>query len=149
MFGYYLYASTCEERVRVYTSRNLVNWTYEGYYTKGRDVYFAYAPEVVYWRGSFYMITSPNGNGHFILQSDNPLGPFELITKNFGHSIDGSFYKMDDGKMMMLFPDNWIIKSAILDEKTMLPVGIASTTGATLKHWTEGLGLFRWAIGIT
>lgn len=140
---YYMYASTCEERVRVYTSRNLVNWTYEGYCTKGRDVYFAYAPEVVYWRGSFYMITSPNGNGHYILKSDNPLGPFELITKNFGHSIDGSFYKMDDGRLMMLFPDNWIIKSAVLDEETMLPPTAASSTGATLKHWTEGPGLFR------
>lgn len=140
---YYMYASTCEERVRVYTSRDLVDWTCEGYCTKGRDVYFAYAPEVVYWRGSFYMITSPNGRGHYILRSSDPLGPFELITENFGHSIDGSFYKMDDGKLMMLFPDNWIIKSAVLDENTLLPARTASSTGATLKHWTEGPGLFR------
>ena len=140
---YYMYPSTCEDRVRVYTSRDLVNWTYEGYCTKGRDVYFAYAPEVVYWRGRFYMITSPQGHGHYILKSDSPLGPFELITGNFGHSIDGSFFKHDDGQLMMLFPDNWIIKSAMLDEKTMLPSRLASTTGATLKHWTEGPGLFR------
>ena len=140
---YYMYPSTCEDRVRVYTSRDLINWTYEGYCTKGRDVYFAYAPEVVYWRGSFYMITSPSGHGHYILKSDSPLGPFELITGNFGHSIDGSFFKHDDGQLMMLFPDNWIIKSAMLDEKTMLPSRLASTTGATLKHWTEGPGMFR------
>ena len=140
---YYMYPSTCEDRVRVYTSRDLINWTYEGYCTKGRDVYFAYAPEVIYWRGSFYMITSPSGHGHYILKSDSPLGPFELITGNFGHSIDGSFFKHDDGQLMMLFPDNWIIKSAMLDEQTMLPSRLASTTGATLKHWTEGPGLFR------
>ena len=140
---YYMYPSTCEERVRVYTSRDLVNWTYEGYCTKGRDVYFAYAPEVIYWRGSFYMITSPQGHGHYILKSDSPLGPFELITNNFGHSIDGSFFKLDDGQLMMLFPDNWIIKSAMLDEDTLLPSKLSSTTGATLKHWTEGPGLFR------
>lgn len=140
---YYMYPSTCEERVRVYTSRDLVNWTYEGYCTQGRDVDFAYAPEVVYWRGSFYMITSPRGNGHYILKSDSPLGPFELITGNFGHSIDGSFFKTDDGQLMMLFPDNWIIKSAMLDEETLLPGRTVSTTGATLKHWTEGPGLFR------
>ena len=140
---YYMYPSTCEDRVRVYTSRDLINWTYEGYCTKGRDVYFAYAPEVVYWRGSFYMITSPRGAGHYILRSDSPLGPFELITENFGHSIDGSFFKMDDGKLMMLFPDNWVIKSAILDEETMLPSRLASSTGATLRHWTEGPGMFR------
>ena len=140
---YYMYPSTCEERVRVYTSRDLVNWTYEGYCTRGRDVDFAYAPEVVYWRGSFYMITSPRGNGHYVLKSDSPLGPFELITGNFGHSIDGSFFKTDDGQLMMLFPDNWIIKSAMLDEETLLPGRTVSTTGATLKHWTEGPGLFR------
>lgn len=140
---YYMYPSTSEERVRVYTSRDLVNWTYEGYCTQGRDVYFAYAPEVVYWRGSFYMITSPRGAGHYILKSDSPLGPFELITDNFGHSIDGAFFKLDDGSLMMLHPDNWVIKTAMLDEETMLPARLSSTTGATLKHWTEGPGLFR------
>ncbi len=140
---YYMYPSTCEDRVRVYTSRDLVHWTYGGYCTKGRDVYFAYAPEVIYWRGSFYMITSPRGAGHYILKSDSPLGPFELITGNFGHSIDGSFFKHDDGQLMMLFPDNWVIKSAMLDENTLLPSRLSSTTGTTLKHWTEGPGMFR------
>lgn len=140
---YYMYPSTCEDRVKVFTSRDLVNWTDAGYCTKGRDVYFAYAPEVIYWRGSFYMITSPQGHGHYILKSDSPIGPFELITGNFGHSIDGSFFKTDDGQLMMLFPDSWIIKSAMLDEKTLLPSKLASSTGATLKHWTEGPGLFR------
>ena len=140
---YYLYPSSCEDRVKVYTSKDLVNWKYEGYCTKGRDVYFAYAPEVTYWRGHFYMITSPNGGGHYILKSDSPLGPFEPITKNFGHSIDGSFFKLDDGRIMILYPDNWIIKSKFLDENTMLPENLASSTGATLRHWTEGPGLFR------
>ncbi|MBQ4619808.1 MAG: family 43 glycosylhydrolase [Clostridia bacterium] len=140
---YYLYPSSCEDRVKVYTSKDLVNWKYEGYCTKGRDVYFAYAPEVTYWRGHFYMITSPNGGGHYILKSDSPLGPFEPVTKNFGHSIDGSFFKLDDGRIMILYPDNWIIKSKFLDENTMLPESLASSTGATLRHWTEGPGLFR------
>lgn len=140
---YYMYPSTCEERVKVFTSRDLVHWTDAGYCTKGRDVDFAYAPEVIYWRGSFYMITSPNGRGHYILKSESPLGPFKLITGNFGHSIDGSFFKTDDGRLMMLFPDDWIIKSAMLDEQTLLPSKLASSTGATLKHWTEGPGLFR------
>ena len=140
---YYMYPSTCEERVKVFTSRDLVHWTDAGYCTKGRDVDFAYAPEVIYWRGSFYMITSPNGRGHYILKSESPLGPFELITGNFGHSIDGSFFKTDDGQLMMIFPDDWIIKSAMLDEQTLLPSKLASSTGATLKHWTEGPGIFR------
>ena len=140
---YYLYPSSSEERVRVYTSRNLIDWTYQGYCTTGRDVYFAYAPEVVYWRGSFYMITSPEGKGHYILKSESPLGPFVPITKNFGHSIDGSFFKTDDGRLMMLFPKDWVIQSTLLDETTLLPARSSSSTGATLRHWTEGPGLFR------
>lgn len=140
---YYLYASSCEDRVRVYTSRDLVHWSWEGYCTEGRDVYFAYAPEVVYWRGSFYMITSPQGNGHYILQSDSPLGIFRPVTGNFGYSIDGSFFKLDDGRLMMLFPNSNIIKSSVLDEETMLPSGLMSSTGANLRGWTEGPGLFR------
>ena len=140
---YYLYPSSCEDRVKVYTSKDLVHWKYEGYCTQGRDVYFAYAPEVTYWRGHFYMITSPNGGGHYILKSDSPLGPFVPVTKNFGHSIDGSFFKLDDGRIMILYPDSWLIKSKFLDESTMLPENLASNTGATLRHWTEGPGLFR------
>ncbi len=140
---YYLYASSPEERVRVWTSRDLLNWTFEGWCTQGRDVDFAYAPEVIYWRGSFYMITSPRGAGHYILKSDDPLGPFEPITGNFGHSIDGSFYKLDDGQLMMLCLEDWKVKSVLLDENTLLPGRTKSDTGATLRHWTEGPGLFR------
>ncbi len=35
---YCLYASACEDRVRVWTSRDLVNWNFEGWCTQGRDV---------------------------------------------------------------------------------------------------------------
>lgn len=140
---YYLYASTCEDRVRVYTSANLIDWTYQGYCTQGRDVYFAYAPEVVYWRGDFYMVTSPGGNGHFVLRSESPLGPFTKITGNFGYSIDGSFYVLDDGQLILLHPDSQIIKQSYLDPDTLLPSGPMLSTGATLRHWTEGPGLLR------
>lgn len=140
---YYMYPSSSEAQVRVYSSRDLVNWTYHGYCTSSNDVYFAYAPEVIYWRGSFYMITSPKGHGHYILKSKSPLGPFESITKNFGYSIDGSFFKTDDGQLMMLYPEGTEIKSTVLDEKTLLPGYLSSSTGATLRHWTEGPGLFR------
>ena len=140
---YYMYPSSSQSQVRVYTSRDLINWTYQGYCTDSDDVYFAYAPEVVYWRGSFYMITSPEGKGHYILKSDSPLGPFTSITGNFGHSIDGSFFKTDDGRLMIFYPDSWIIKSVFLNEETLLPTGTATSTSATLKHWTEGPGVFR------
>ena len=31
---YYLYASSCEDRVRVYTSRNLIDWEFRGWCTE-------------------------------------------------------------------------------------------------------------------
>ena len=140
---YYLYASSCEDRVRVYTSRDLISWEFQGWCTENKDVYFAYAPEVVYWRGDFYMITSPNGGGHYILKSDSPLGVFRPVTGNFGYQIDGSFFVEDDGRLMILFPEDSQIKQTYLNPDTMLPNGIKYSTTATLRHWTEGPGLFR------
>ncbi len=140
---YYLYASSNEERVRVWTSRDLVDWTFEGYCTEGTDVAIAFAPEVTYWRGSFYMITSPEGQGHYILRSDDPLGPFRKVTGNFGHAIDGSLYPLDDGRLMLLYPEAGYIRTVLLDEETLLPAGESRNTGTTLIHWTEGPGLFR------
>lgn len=140
---YYLYASSCEDRVRVYTSRDLINWEFQGWCTENKDVYFAYAPEVIYWRGDFYMITSPNGGGHYILKSDSPLGVFRPVTGNFGYQIDGSFFVEDDGRLMILFPEDSQIKQAYLNPDTLLPNGIKYSTTATLRHWTEGPGLFR------
>ena len=140
---YYLYASSCEDRVRVFTSRNLVHWEFRGWCTENRDVYFAYAPEVVYWRGDFYMITSPGGGGHYILKSDSPLGVFRPVTGNFGYQIDGSFFVCDDGSLIMLFPEDSQIRECRLNENTLLPDGVKFSTSATLRHWTEGPGLFR------
>ena len=60
---YYLYTTGAEE-IRVYESEDLVHWTFKGHCTQGGVGRIAYAPEVFYWRGAFYMITSPSGNGH-------------------------------------------------------------------------------------
>ncbi len=140
---YYLYPSSCENRVRVYESVDLVHWEYKGYATEGDDVYFAYAPEVVYYDGSFYMCTSPEGKGHFILKSESPLGPFRPVTDNFGHSIDGSFWITDDEDLFFLYPGENRIHSARLDPATMLPSLRKVDLNATLHGWTEGPGMFR------
>lgn len=140
---YYLYASSNGERVKVFQSSDLVNWTDEGYITEGRDVNYAYAPEVTYYNGSFYMATSPSGNGHYILKSDNPLGPFELITDNIGHRIDGSFWITDDDRVLFYYPEGSHIYLTEMDPDTMLPLREKSRLNATLKWWTEGPGIFR------
>ena len=37
----------------------------------------AFAPEVIYYKGWFYMCESRRGQGHFLFRSANPNGPFE------------------------------------------------------------------------
>ena len=140
---YYLYTTGAEE-IRVYESEDLVHWTFKGHCTQDGEGRIAYAPEVFYWRGAFYMITSPSGNGHYIMRSNSPLGPFRRVTENFGYSIDGSLFAADDGKLYMLnLPGNKNIGVVEIDEKTLTPKGVNKSTGVTLNHWTEGPGLIR------
>ena len=140
---YYLYTTGAEE-IRVYESEDLVHWTFKGHCTQGGVGRIAYAPEVFYWRGAFYMITSPSGNGHYIMKSDSPLGPFERVTENFGFSIDGSLFAGDDGRLYMLnLPGNRSISITEIDENRLTPKGVNKSTGVTLNHWTEGPGLIR------
>lgn len=140
---YYLYTTGAEE-IRVYESEDLVHWTFRGHCTQGGVGRIAYAPEVFYWRGAFYMITSPSGNGHYIMKSDSPLGPFERVTENFGYSIDGSLFAGDDGRLFMLnLPGNRSIGITEIDENKLTPKGVNKATGVTLNHWTEGPGLIR------
>lgn len=75
---YYLYCSTKDRRIgiKAWSSDDLVNWRYEGLVTEEPVSEGAYAPEVVYWNGAFYMYTSPAGKGHYVLQSNKPTGPF-------------------------------------------------------------------------
>lgn len=105
---YYLYCSTLDSElgVRAYKSADLIHWTpitgeglREGYVSQDPVTKAAYAPEVYYWNGTFYMYTSPAGSGHYILTSDKPEGPFVKATNNFGMSIDGSVLIDDDESM--------------------------------------------------
>lgn len=144
---YYMYPSSAigdgvEMAVKVYESEDLVNWTYKGLAATGKEVAGAYAPEVVYYNGTFYMAESPEGKGHYILASDSPTGPFKPITDNFGRKIDGSFYVGDDGELYFLYPSNNMIQIAPMNEETMLPE-VETSLPATLNGWTEGPGLFR------
>lgn len=140
---YYLYTTGSAE-IRVYESDDLVSWKYRGACTNRGQGQYAYAPEVFYWRGMFYMITSPMGNGHYIMRSDSPLGPFDRITDNFGFSIDGSLFAGDDGTLYMLnLTGNNSVGITEIDPETMKPKGVNKSTSVTLYRWTEGPGVFR------
>lgn len=148
---YYLYMTTGGGYVRCYKSRDLLNWeaATEG---PGNGICYKsssgnnigstpYAPEVIYYNGNFYMVTSPSGNGHYILVSESPEGPFQDITGNFGKSIDGSFF-IDEDEQAYLFTAGG---SAIMGYKLSLdPDNISfedyamSYSESHIGGWNEG-----------
>lgn len=145
---YYLYCSTLDTQtgVRAYKSENLIDWTPvagqglpEGYVSTDPCTKAAYAPEVYYFNGTFYMYTSPGGNGHYILTSDSPEGPFVKATNNFGLSIDGSVFIDDDESMWFTYASSGGIRMAKMDN--MLSVNALSTpqlNETSIGGWTEG-----------
>jgi xylan 1,4-beta-xylosidase len=135
---YYLYCSTKDRRigVKAWSSDDLVSWRYEGLVTEEAISEGAYAPEVVYWNGAFYMYTSPAGKGHYVLQSDKPTGPFVKKTENLGLTIDGSVFIDDDGKWFFTHAKSGgIMASPMSDPYTIEP---GKQLNASLGHWTEG-----------
>lgn len=112
---YYLYPTTNGRAVRCYVSSDMFSWEPVDNGVNGRGYCYKYskdgiaapkdgtpfAPEVIYFNGMFYMITSPSGKGHYILSSERPEGPFNVITENVQRSIDGSFFITDDERILM------------------------------------------------
>lgn len=143
---YYLYCSTKDYQtgVRGWVSEDLINWTQmtgegldTGYVSNDSCTLSAYAPEVLYWNGYFYMVQSQGGNGHYILRSSLPEGPFTAITGNFGESIDGSFFVDDDETIYLLRASNTGIRIVQLNDS--LEVETSRTLdNTTLGGWTEG-----------
>lgn len=140
---YYLYVSTVDDQtgVKVWSSTNLVDWTYRGLCSTDAITKAAYAPEVVYWNGMFYMYTSPGGGGHYVLTSSSPTGPFIRATSNVGMGIDGNVFIDDDGK--------WYFYGTGSDQIVARPMPTPTTfgspilTGLTMAGWTEGSTTFK------
>ena len=109
---------------------------YEGLATEEPISEGAYAPEVVYWNGSFYMYTSPAGKGHYVLQSDKPTGQFVKKTDNLGFTIDGSVFIDDDEKWYFTHAKfDGIMASRMSDPYT---IEADKQLNTSLGHWTEG-----------
>ncbi|GGG06885.1 hypothetical protein GCM10010912_59440 [Paenibacillus albidus] len=136
---YYLYVSTVDDQtgIKVWSSADLLNWTYQGLCATDPITKAAYAPEVFYHvDGNFYMYTSPQGGGHYVLKSSSPLGPFIPVTGNVGMGIDGSVFIDDNGQ--------WYFYSTGSDQITIRPMssptsfGAAVSSGLSMAGWTEG-----------
>lgn len=135
---YYLYPSAAAGfNMKVYRSENLVDWVDLGEICDDGTTIGAYAPEVKYYNGRFYLCTSPSGNGHYILSSDKPEGPFKLETDNFKMNIDGSFFIDDDGKWYFFNAASKNIEGRSMSSPTEVD-GDVVRLGTSLNHWTEG-----------
>lgn len=140
---YYLYVSTVDDQagVKVWSSTNLVDWTYRGLCATSAVTKAAYAPEVVYWNGMFYMYTSPGGNGHYVLSSASPLGPFAPQTGNLGMGIDGNVFVDDNGQWYFYSTGANTINARPMSSPTSF--GSVTATGLSMGGWTEGSTTFK------
>jgi len=150
---YYMYPSSGVAEngisgVKVFESDDLVNWTYKGFALEAAEATQAYAPEVIYHNGWFYMCQSGNkGTGHYIYKSESPIGPFQAVTGDFEYGIDGSLWLDDDGNLFFLYAKSKSIRVVPIDQSTMTPpnqTNIHKVLTASMNGgWVEGPGLFR------
>lgn len=133
---YYLYCT--RPGVPCWSSENLIDWKPEGFCVPEEEFpgLVPFAPEVVYWNGTFYMYTSPHGLGHYVLTSACPAGPFHKITGNIGHSIDISVFIDDDGAWYAYWADDRGIVGCKMNSPTEF--GEEVLVGAFMHGWTEG-----------
>ena len=161
---YYLYPSTSDpcDGIKVFESDDMIHWTYRGLAVAESEItsHGAYAPEVVYYNGYFYMCQSRGGQGHYIYRSESPTEGFTLYSRsdtgeegdigygNLGMGIDGAFFVDDDGKIYLMHTSTpaGLKVNEITDIDDIRPSTIGKTQelgDANLRHWIEGPGIFR------
>lgn len=135
---YYLYPSSGTQQISCYTSTDLVHWEGPVICADDPALTNAYAPEVVYYNGYFYMYTSPNGQGHYALQAESPTGPFTLITGNEGRNIDGDVFIDDDGQWYFLTSGGTCITRYAMTSPSSFGAEQPVTAASMFNSWTEG-----------
>lgn len=148
---YYLIVSTksMETGVMGWKSKDMLTWEKvqaeglpEGYVSVDDSTFTAYAPEVIYKDGYFYMCESRRGQGHYILRSRSPEGPFVKYVDNFGERIDGSFFLDDDETLYFLRANTDGIRINKMDDDFNI-VGKVNLENTMIGGWTEGPGLIK------
>lgn len=154
---YYLYSTTGGRYVKGYKSADLMDWEpvdngelKEGYvYSYNDDSSNVkpadptpFAPEVIYRNGKFYLIASPSGKGHYVLESNSPEGPFTCISNNIGLGIDGSYF-IDSDENVYLYGSGLKVYAMEDDMKTIMKNDDNSDammvlTDCRVGNWNEG-----------
>lgn len=139
---YYMYSSSRDVEIKCWKSKDLIHWSEAIVCSTDPTVKNAYAPEVVYWNGVFYMYASPQGNGHYVLTSNSPTGPFVPVTGNLGKKIDGSVFIDDDSKWYFYHANSAGIQGCAMPNPTTFgqSVGLNAQMNG---QWTEAPCLIK------
>ena len=137
---FYLYCSSHGRGpgIKCWTSEDMRRFEYQGLVCTDARTIGAYAPEVAYNAGRFWMVTSPRGSGHYLLVAESPLGPFEVVSENLGIGIDGSLFVDDDGRSWFYRASMQGIRVHEMPEPGKIDVRSRVIDASWLGHWTEG-----------
>lgn len=136
---FYLYCSSHGNAgVKCWVSCDMIHFEYYGFVATDPRIEGAYAPEVIYNAGKFWMVTSPRGSGHYLLRADTPVGPFEVITENLGNGIDGSQFVDDDGTSWFYRSSHQGIRVHKMPSPEEIDVRNQPIPASFLNQWTEG-----------
>ena len=146
---YYLLCSTKAQNygVKGWKSKDLMHWekvnngiSKEGFVVDPsvKQSFDAYASEVYYLDGTFYLVESSHGEGHYVLSSKSPEGPFELISEKIDDRIDGSMFLDVDGQMVLMYAASSDVNARRFasDMKSLKDNVVISNT--SMAGWTEG-----------
>lgn len=135
---FYLYCSSGGPGIKCWVSDDMIHFDYQGFVCEDARIFGAYAPEVAYNAGKFWMVTSPRGSGHYLLVADSPLGPFEVVSDNLGVGIDGSIFVDDDGRSWFYRASHQGIRVHEMPTPGEIDVRSKVIEASWLQHWTEG-----------
>lgn len=137
---FYLYCSSHSNRpgIKCWVSDDMLHFDYQGFVCTDERTIGAYAPEVAYNVGKFWMVTSPRGSGHYLLCADSPLGPFQVVSDNLGIGIDGSIFVDDDGRSYFYRASHQGIRVHQMPTPGEIDVRSKVIEASWLGHWTEG-----------
>lgn len=137
---FYLYCSSHSQQpgIKCWVSEDMLHFDYYGFVCVEPCTAGAYAPEVAYNAGRFWMVTSPRGSGHYLLTADSPLGPFRVVSDNLGVGIDGSLFVDDDGRSWFYRASMQGIRVHEMPAPGQIDVRSQVIPASFLGHWTEG-----------
>ncbi len=137
---FYLYCSSSggSAGIKCWMSEDMIHFDYQGFVCTDPRIAGAYAPEVAYNAGKFWMVTSPRGSGHYLLVADSPLGEFRIVTPNLGVGIDGSLFVDDDGREYFYRASHQGVRVHDMPAPEEIDVRSRVIGESYLQYWTEG-----------